>query len=64
MQPHQQRVVDELTELEIKSSKLAPFIGTPIYNGLSIEEQDRLKKQLTIMAQYADILRERIAAFY
>jgi len=63
MQPHQQRVVDELTELEIKSSKLAPFIGSEIYKGLSIEEQDRLKKQLEIMSQYAYILKERIAAF-
>jgi hypothetical protein len=61
--PHQQRVVDEKTELDEKLSKLCKFHGTDIFNGLDSAEQERLRKQADIMAEYSCILGDRIAAF-
>jgi hypothetical protein len=63
MQPHQQRVVDEKTELDEKLAKLNNFIGGEIYNGLPGDERYRLTQQSLMMKQYSDILGERIAAF-
>lgn len=64
MQPHQQRVVDEKTELDEKATALSNFIGTsPIFETLDPAEQARLKEQCEIMWQYSEILGQRIAAF-
>lgn len=64
MQPHQQRVVDEKTELDKKATALSNFIGTsPIFETLDAAEQERLKEQCEIMWQYSEILGARIAAF-
>lgn len=64
MPPHQQRVVGEYTELKDKSSKLSAFIlDNPIFLTLSEGEQSRLRKQNELMAQYCDVLSERISAF-
>ena len=39
MQPHEQRVVDEKTELDDKLAKLNAFIGqSPIFQGLPTEK--------------------------
>jgi hypothetical protein len=66
LQPHQQRVVDEKTELDSKLEKLLAFIGAgsgPIFSKLVGEEQQRLTTQARIMREYSDILADRIAAF-
>lgn len=64
MEAHQQRVQDELTELETKRGNLGKFIGeNPIFHALSSEERERLQRQLAIMLQYEEVLSERIRAF-
>ena len=63
MQPFQQRVVDESWELVEKILKLSNFIDTETFLTLPEDEQLRLKKQLEIMKQYSNILRERIYHF-
>lgn len=63
MAPHQERVVAEKSELDEKIAKLVPFIDGNIYKTLPEEEQARLRKQVTIMADYSEVLGERIAAF-
>lgn len=62
--PHQQRVVEEKTELDKKAVALSGFIGhSPIFETLDPTEQERLKEQNDIMWQYSEILGARIAAF-
>lgn len=64
MQPHQQRVVDEKTELDKKANALSQFIGVnPIFEDIDPDEQDRLREQCEVMWQYSEILGKRIAAF-
>jgi hypothetical protein len=63
MQPHQQRVVDELVDLQKKTKALDAFIGGDVYCSLSVEERGRLRVQFHFMAGYADVLAQRIAAF-
>ena len=62
--PHQQRVVDEKTELDERRAKLGDFIAVnPIFQGLPEAEQERLKHQRKIMSEYSDVLGQRIDAF-
>jgi hypothetical protein len=64
MQPHQQRVVDEKSELDKKALALSNFIGTnPVFATLDPVEQERLKEQNDVMWRYSEILGARIAAF-
>jgi hypothetical protein len=63
MQLHQQRVVDEKTELDVRLAKLIPFLDTAIFAGLDEAEQSRLRQQSHAMACYSAILGERIDAF-
>lgn len=64
MRPHQQRVVDEKTELDTKANALSQFIGhSPIFETLDAAEQERLKVQNDLMWQYSEVLGARIAAF-
>ena len=64
MQPYQQRVVDEKSELDEKSTKLGEFIeSSPIFSGLPDDEKERLVRQKSCMSEYSEILGERIAAF-
>ena len=63
MQPHQQRVVDEKTELDSKMDKLTTFIDTPLFASLPEAEQERLVRQLHHMGNYTAVLHERIEAF-
>jgi hypothetical protein len=61
---HQQRVVDELKELETRRVRLGTFIReNPTFKTLPQPEQNRLTKQLRIMLDYEEILNERIAEF-
>jgi hypothetical protein len=63
MQPHQQRVVDEKQELDIKRDKLTEFLKGDLFRSLPEDEQVRLSKQLTVMGEYSGILAERIVHF-
>lgn len=65
---HEVRVFDEMWELDAKREKLRAFIdtaGTPgsIFDKLADAERVRLRRQLTVMAGYSDVLAKRIAAF-
>lgn len=62
--PHQQRVVDEKAELDLKREKLREFIdSSPIYIGLDDEDQADLIVQSEIMEEYSKILGLRIWKF-
>jgi len=61
--PHQQRVIQELRDLNDKIEKLTAFFDNPIFATLDPAEQDRLQRQIVHMRAYAMILVERIAAF-
>jgi hypothetical protein len=64
MQPHQQRVVDEKKELDEKLDKLKAFIDTnPVFKTLPEDERSRLNRQFDAMAEYSNILAQRIMAF-
>lgn len=63
MQPHQERVITEKQELDDKLQKLSLFLTTPVFQSLDTEEQQRLRNQFDIMAQYSNILNQRIQAF-
>ena len=65
IQPHQQRVIDEKTELDDKRGKLRDFIElSPIFPNLPDAERILLVRQESCMAEYTEILTERIAAFH
>ncbi len=64
LQPHQQRVVDEKSELDKKALALSDFIGnSPIFDTLDTAEKERLREQNDVMRKYSKILGARIAAF-
>lgn len=63
MQPHQQRVVDEKTELDAKREKLGELKNTHIFASLPWQEQERLNTQGHLMTMYSAVLGARIAAF-
>jgi len=63
MLPHQQRVVDEKTELDTKREKLGEFKNMDAFARLPWQEQERLNTQAHIMTMYSAVLGERIAAF-
>ena len=63
LQPHQQRVVDEKTELDTKRTKLLAFLTSTVFQSLDIAERERLTRQSDIMLDYSEVLGQRIAAF-
>ena len=63
MQPHQERVVAEMKELDEKIVKLDTFRHSPLYETLPVAERDRLTRQYAHMKDYSNVLAERIAAF-
>ena len=63
LQPHQQRVIDERTELDERIAKLGAFINSPIFASLPEDERERLVEQRGHMHAYSDVLRRRIEAF-
>jgi hypothetical protein len=63
-QPHQQRVVNEATDLKTKADTLVNFISVnPLFKTLKEDEQERLRKQAGLMFQYYEVLEERISNF-
>ena len=65
LQPHQQRIVDEKTELDEKLSKLTTFVNSEKFYAIVSDEDERsrLVRQQQLMFDYSEILGERIAAF-
>ncbi len=63
MQEFHWRVVTEKAELSERTDKLAAFVFSEIFSTLPEDEQARLRRQLSVMCEYREILRQRIAAF-
>ena len=63
MEPHQERVVTEKEELDVKIDKLDIFRAGEIFPTLPEAEQDRLNMQLSHMRAYSGVLADRITAF-
>ena len=63
LQPHEQRVVDERTDLIEKITKLHAFFKTEIFENLQEEDQKLLEEQSQLMMNYSDILLKRINRF-
>ena len=63
MQPHEQRVADEYTELNKKAKALYMFLAGKTFETLDHDEQELLKMQYYSMMVYAGILQKRIAKF-
>ncbi len=63
--PHQQRVVDEKAALDDKHEKLRAFLGRDDFVTIVADEKERerLYRQSSVMAEYSQVLRERIEAF-
>lgn len=59
--PHIQRIVDEAEELNEKIKKLDAFIkDNPIFKEQSAIDQQLMKRQLTVMEEYLEILDMRL----
>jgi hypothetical protein len=64
MEAFQQRVVDELNELQGRRRNLAIFVtSNPTYRELPLREQGLLTAQLRVMLDYESVLERRIALF-
>lgn len=55
-----ERLAIELNPLETRLQRLRDFIAGPVYLTLSERQQDLLRKQVGVMQEYRDILRERL----
>lgn len=63
MKPHEERVVAEKADLDVKIAALAAFVAREVYAGLPEVEQRLLALQLRYMTGYAGVLAMRIDAF-
>ena len=63
MQPHEQRVVNEMNELGEKLEKLLTFLQTDFYKSLTEKEQELLYFQSQVMEDYYEVLQQRIELF-
>lgn len=61
---HEQRVVSELRDLQVKAIDLRNFTKSDFFKEkIDVAEQERLNKQLIVMETYSSILIERINNF-
>jgi len=60
---YQQRVIDELAELQTKVNKLAAFVLMPTFDNLASVDRHLLVTQLDAMRAYGNILALRINRF-
>lgn len=58
LQPHQERVIVEKRDLDVKRNALAAFVVSPTFDGVDSPEQFRLRRQLVAMTEYSDVLGE------
>jgi len=63
LQSHEQRVVDEQKELEVKFKALGDFLKKDKPDFINQQNWDLLARQYDAMWIYNDILKERIALF-
>lgn len=63
MAPHQQRVVEEKADLDVKLGKLMIFNTSDVCRALPEDERKRLIAQQDAMTTYSLILEQRISAF-
>ena len=63
MLPHQERVIAEKHELDVKRDALNVFIGGTVFAGLDEAEKERLMRQAEAMREYSLVIGERIDAF-
>lgn len=64
MQPHEERVVNEMRDVAVKLTALREFIcSNPIFQKLPLDEQARLKTQEFHMSMYWRVLGDRIDNF-
>lgn len=63
MEPFQQRVIQEADEVKDRLNKLGAFLNTAAYAELDSEDQSLLWHQHKAMAEYHNILEQRIARF-
>jgi hypothetical protein len=61
--PHQLRVLNEEAELAERHAKLLAFVLSDKIKTVSVDENDCLFRQESMMRAYLDVLRERIANF-
>ena len=64
LEPFQQRVVEESSELAEKLRSLKRFCHTDVFKALTNYEQGLLEQQAHLMQGYLDVLRLRITAFH
>ncbi len=64
LQPWQERVVEEKEQLAERLEKLNAFLVTEKCLALPFEERTLLARQALVMAQYLDILLDRIEVFF
>lgn len=63
MKPHQERVVVEKEELDVKLNALDKFLQGDLFKSLSDCEQSRLRWQRMLMKSYSEVLHDRINYF-
>ena len=63
LQPYQQRVVDEMSELKEKANRLESFITGDTFLALDKVDQGLLIAQLDVMGAYLRILGLRVLRF-
>jgi hypothetical protein len=63
MEAHQERVVEEKTELDYKMAKLGKYFESSSFNFLPKHEKLLLRNQFAVMEKYSDILGDRIKSF-
>ena len=63
MQPYQQRVIEEKTELDDKIAKLDYFRVSGEMSKIPVDQQDLLNLQYNAMVTYSIILELRIKSF-
>ena len=64
LQPHEQRVVEEMNQLKSNVKKLTAFIAGSIFPILDRLQQVLLKKQLIYMTEYLGVLELRVFIFH
>lgn len=62
-EPHQLRVIQERKDLDWRLGNLVAFFASVRFAMLPQEDNDLLKRQADVMAEYSRILSDRIARF-
>jgi len=62
-EPYQQRVIGEKSKLDERIANLIDFIACDLFSGISLDEQDLLSRQCSVMENYSALLGMRIEKF-